>query len=820
MTALKQRWAKAIWRAVLAFSTRGMVVVVVLGFCLLPRSYTRFAPLDLLTAKLASYLVEAPQTLRGVTVIEVPERSMQLWASDIHRAGPLSSLLSNVLHGQAGFVTLVLPQPIDFPTGPASELLQELAVDNPQAQTLVDRQAYLASLLADKRLVIGVSSPRQPWLPAGAKPIPIVASDTPIWQHETLQRWLWGSPQNYGAALDSRPSVEHFPVYAAHNGIYRLAYQQDSEQVYPHLLLHQLKEKQAQVWSDSKGFPYRWQPSDGFVVGNHTIHASASAGIVPLWGLTERMTPYIERLSLEEGLARGAFPEQVYIVSDADSTAIPLILSAASLSKGDYLWQPLWVAPSLKLFMLLALCYLIFVMPRLRVATGVWITSALIIFAFVSATVLGAVRHIWVPATTVSLLLAFGHLGVLIWWDKRTKWQALAEQAEKASVLQASIHLANGALDDAYDVLQNCKASGEAFSYLYELSGLYASKRNYERAIATLDSLIERAPNYKDAKQKRSAIASVHRSQQNQLEKTTLMIDATVAIDAHKVDRPVLGRYEIRSALGKGAMGQVYLGFDPRIARQVAIKTLNYNQFDAAALPDIKQRFFREAEAAGRLNHPNIVAVYDLGEEPDLAFIAMDYVDGSPLSAFVNADNLLPVFEVYRVIHDVAVALEYAHQHQIVHRDIKPGNIMYRPVPYHLKVADFGIARLTDNSQTTTGEILGSPLYMAPEQLKGKKVDYAADLFSLGVTFYQLLSGELPFKGDNLASLTYEIIHGKHKSVRQVRKDLPTSAARITNQALQKDASDRYSSAADMAAALNKAIKRDFSQEAKKAGFV
>ncbi len=109
---------------------------------------------------------------------------------------------------------------------------------------------------------------------------------------------------------------------------------------------------------------------------------------------------------------------------------------------------------------------------------------------------------------------------------------------------------------------------------------------------------------------------------------------------------------------------------------------------------------------------------------------------------------------------------------------------------------------------------------MAPEQLKGKKVDYAADLFSLGVTFYQLLSGELPFKGDNLASLTYEIIHGKHKSVRQVRKDLPTSAARITNQALQKDASDRYSSAADMAAALNKAIKRDFSQEAKKAGFV
>ncbi len=198
----------------------------------------------------------------------------------------------------------------------------------------------------------------------------------------------------------------------------------------------------------------------------------------------------------------------------------------------------------------------------------------------------------------------------------------------------------------------------------------------------------------------------------------------------------------------------------------------------------------------------------------------MDFAEGKALNHFVGADNLLPVFEVYRIICDVAQALEYAHDNNIVHRDVKPGNIIYNPSPYQVKVTDFGIARLTDDSKTNTGEILGSPLYMAPEQLKGKKVNRAADIFSLGVTFYQLLTGRLPYEGDNLAALTYEIIHGKHKSVRTVRKDLPASAARITNQALQKDPEDRYETAAEMATVLKKAIKRDFAAEAKKIGYV
>jgi serine/threonine-protein kinase len=274
-----------------------------------------------------------------------------------------------------------------------------------------------------------------------------------------------------------------------------------------------------------------------------------------------------------------------------------------------------------------------------------------------------------------------------------------------------------------------------------------------------------------------------------------------------------LGRYQVERELGRGAMGVVYLGTDPKIARQVAIKTLNYHAFEAAQIASLKARFFREAEAAGRLNHPAIVTVYDVGEERDLAYIAMDYVDGQPASAYVHKDNLLAVADVYRLVADVAEALHYAHEHGVVHRDIKPGNIMYRAQNKQTKVADFGIARIVDDSRTRTGDILGSPIYMSPEQLKGAKVSGASDLYSLGVSFYQLLTGELPFKSDSLANLAYQIVNKKHKSVRDHRKELPASAARIINKAMQKDPAKRFADGAAMAEAIRKSLARDFPRQ-------
>jgi len=200
------------------------------------------------------------------------------------------------------------------------------------------------------------------------------------------------------------------------------------------------------------------------------------------------------------------------------------------------------------------------------------------------------------------------------------------------------------------------------------------------------------------------------------------------------------------------------------------------------------------------------VTVYDVGEEHDLAFIAMDYVRGKPMSAYVNKSNLLPVATVLKAIADVADALEYAHSKQVIHRDIKPANIMYEPDAQQVKVTDFGVARIVDSAKTSTGDILGSPLYMAPEQLKGDKVLPATDVYSLGVSLFQLLSGKLPFEGENLASLTYNIIHNRPPSIRELRPELPAGITRVINRALHKDSERRYPSAAAFAEALRKLL--------------
>ena len=230
----------------------------------------------------------------------------------------------------------------------------------------------------------------------------------------------------------------------------------------------------------------------------------------------------------------------------------------------------------------------------------------------------------------------------------------------------------------------------------------------------------------------------------------------TMALAGSGGEKPMLGRYQIEKELGKGAMGVVYLGKDPKIGRVVAIKTMALSQeFEADELVEVKERFFREAETAGRLAHPNIVTMYDAGEEHDLAYIAMEFLKGGDLAPYTKPDNLLPLPVVLSIVARVAEALGYAHQNNVVHRDVKPANVMYDAASDTVKVADFGIARITDSSKTKTGMVLGTPSYMSPEQLSGKKVGGLSDMLSLGVTLYQLVCGRLPFVGDSMAQLMF-----------------------------------------------------------------
>jgi serine/threonine-protein kinase len=279
--------------------------------------------------------------------------------------------------------------------------------------------------------------------------------------------------------------------------------------------------------------------------------------------------------------------------------------------------------------------------------------------------------------------------------------------------------------------------------------------------------------------------------------------NAAAAAMAGLPDTQRLGRYQLEREIGRGAMGIVYLGRDTAINRLVAIKAIPLaSEFSEAELAEARSRFFREAETAGRLNHPNIVTIYDVGEERGLAYIAMEYLKGKHLSDYARADNLLEPRKVLEIIGRTAEALGFAHKQQVVHRDIKPANLMYDPGTDVLKITDFGIARLTGSGSTRTGIVLGTPSFMSPEQLEGRTVTGHSDLFSLGVSLFQLLTGQLPFTADSMTGLMQQIAEAPHPPLRAYRPDLPACVESIIDRALAKNPDDRFDTGAQMAAAL------------------
>ena len=269
-----------------------------------------------------------------------------------------------------------------------------------------------------------------------------------------------------------------------------------------------------------------------------------------------------------------------------------------------------------------------------------------------------------------------------------------------------------------------------------------------------------------------------------------------------------LGRYRIERQIGKGAMGAVYLAIDPKIGRSVAIKTLALSRdFEGPDLIEARARFFREAELAGRLKHPDIVTIFDADEDDGLAFIAMEFLTGHDLLPYTHARKLLPVPQVLELVARVAQALAHAHSLGVVHRDIKPANVMVDIATQVVKVTDFGIAQVCDAARTRTGIVMGSPLYMSPEQLSGERLDGRSDLYSLGVMLYQLLTGRLPHESSSMGTLLRQIAQDAAPDVRSIRAELPAALADVVALALQKRAAYRYTDGLQMAADLRDVAK-------------
>ena len=441
-------------------------------------------------------------------------------------------------------------------------------------------------------------------------------------------------------------------------------------------------------------------------------------------------------------------------------------------------------------------------LSRLGTLTAGIITGILLAGCLVGTTLAYAHHGYLVTALYPSLLLLAG-LAVLglrrFLASTKEQEMVVADGIESNKMLGLSFQ-GQGMLDMAFEKFKKCPLDDSVMDLLYNLATDFERKRMFNKAVAVYDHIATQNPSFKDIEERKARLKEVEMTMTLGSGRKRATAEGTV-IMAGGSARPTLGRYEIEKELGRGAMGTVFLGKDPKINRFVAIKTLRLDEVDAEQAAEVKERFFREAESAGRLNHPNIVTIHDAGEEQELGYIAMEVLDGKDLKEWCRKDNLLPVKQALEIVADVADALDYAHSQDVVHRDVKPANIMLQK-DGTVKVTDFGIARITTSSKTQTGMMLGTPSYMSPEQLVSTKVDGRSDIFSLGVVLFELLTGEKPFVSDSPATLMFQIASQPHPPMLTIRPDLPPACDVIINLALQKDAADRYQKAAEMAQAL------------------
>ena len=258
------------------------------------------------------------------------------------------------------------------------------------------------------------------------------------------------------------------------------------------------------------------------------------------------------------------------------------------------------------------------------------------------------------------------------------------------------------------------------------------------------------------------------------------------------------GRYQIVGELGRGSMGVVYQGFDPIIGRTVAIKTMLPEGLSPQEFEEYKARFQREAMAAGILAHPNIITVYDFGEDNGVLYLAMEFLEGKSLEKIVQEQTVLPIETILPIYDQVCSALDHAHRNKVVHRDVKPANIMILQNGL-VKVTDFGIAKMMAMGMTQAGQILGTPNYMSPEQVKGRQIDGRSDIFSLGVILYELVTGEKPFGGQNITTVIYKIINENPIPPRELDASIHAGLSYVISKALAKNVDERYQTCRELA---------------------
>ena len=476
---------------------------------------------------------------------------------------------------------------------------------------------------------------------------------------------------------------------------------------------------------------------------------------------------------------------------EREATVIENILTGKTVLKPW--WAPIMALGAIVLFGIVTTILL----SRFSAKVGTLASALILVLYVVAAFYLFASKNFWIEITHPSLLIVVNYLVITSkrFWFTESAMEYAEGESDEANKLLGITFQGKGMLEMAYDKFSKLPLDDEMKGLIYALGVEFEKKRNFALATASYERILKKDKKYKDISDRLKRLATGAGGAVVNLkgDKATILSDGG--------EMPTLGRYEVIRELGRGAMGVVYLGLDPKINREVAIKTINFDEIEEKMMATMKERFFREAQSAGTLNHPNIMTIFDVGEESNLAYIAMELIDGRDLEDWTSNDKLLTVKDALLVISTIAGALDYAHKHQIVHRDIKPANIMVTK-KNEIKVTDFGIARIQSASQTKTGTVMGTPSYMSPEQVAGKKVDGRSDLFSLGVVLFELLTSHRPFTGDSIATIMYNITNSLPTPMDKYRQGLPEFCQQLIDKALSKDPGKRFQTGGEFSKAI------------------
>jgi len=479
-----------------------------------------------------------------------------------------------------------------------------------------------------------------------------------------------------------------------------------------------------------------------------------------------------------------------------------------NLVNGRHLKRPAFM-PFLEILVILAFSALAsLVIPRQGFVNRLGVTASFVFLLFIVSFVLFMMLDMWfkiiyAALALVTIFLEHSVREMII--AQRTLGITSKESIETNRMLGLSLQ-SQGLLDLAFEKFRKIPLDDAMKDVVYNLGLDYERKRMLNKAVAVYEYIAQDDKDFRDLSSRipklRTLVSPLTMAGQETRQDGKIIFSDDLGI------KPTVGRYEILEELGQGAMGIVYKARDPKINRMLAIKTIRFSdEFEVEKIREIKERFMREAEIAGRLAHPSIVAVYDVGEDYELTYMAMEYLEGESLLKYCRKGSLLPLRRTLYVISETALALDYAHRQGVIHRDVKPANIMLLK-DGQIKVTDFGIAKAVSSSQTKSGIVLGTPNYMSPEQINGHDIDGRSDIFSLGVVLFELLTGQLPFYGKNLTNLFYQITQVKHSSPREINPKVPKPVEQIIDKALAKDSAERFQSGADFAKYLKVMINK------------